>query len=58
MLFFKDIEEDEVINNFYKFPSPPPSAMKKRMKRIEEIKKQMGDKYLLAVPVEKKNARR
>lgn len=55
MLFFKHLEDDEVLKNFYKFPSPPVSAMKKRMKQIEKLKEQMGDKYILAKPVERKN---
>lgn len=50
-----DLEEDTVLNNFYKFPAPPKKALKARERKIEEIKKQLGDKYLLATPVEKKN---
>ena len=52
--FIKDLGEDIVLKNFYKFPAPSKKAMKARERKIEEIKKQLGDKYLLATPVEKK----
>ena len=42
------------LKNFYKMPKPDPKYMEERMKKVAEVIEQMGDKYCLAIPVEKK----
>ena len=44
-----------VMKNFYNMPKPDAKHMKDRMKKIAVIIESMGDKYCLAIPVEKKN---
>lgn len=55
LFMLNDVGEDIVLDNFYKFPAPPKKAIKARERKVEELKKQLGKKYLLATPVEKKN---
>ena len=54
---FKDTinDNDITLRNFHELGSPNPQYMKDRMKRVAKVIKSMGDKYCLAVAVEKKN---
>ena len=47
-------DKDTVLKNFYGMTKPDPKYMKDRMKKIAVIIESMGDKYCLAVKVEKK----
>ena len=47
-------DKDVTLKNFYGMPKPDPKYMKDRMKKIATIIESMGDKYCLAIPVEKK----
>lgn len=52
-MMYKD--DAEVMRNFYHMPKPDPKHMKERMKKVASVIATMGDKYCLAIPVEKKN---
>ena len=47
-------DADIVMKNFYRMPKPDPKHMKERMKKVAAVIASMGDKYCLAIPVEKK----
>ena len=47
-------DNEITIKNVYGMASPDPKYMEERMKRVAEVIAQMGDKYCLAIPVEKK----
>jgi hypothetical protein len=44
-----------IIDSLYKLPPPSPKIVELRDSKIAKCKKLMGDKYLLAIPVERKN---
>lgn len=44
---------DLVLDNFYKFPKPDETALKKRDKQVKQIIEDMGHKYRLARPMPK-----
>lgn len=46
-----------IIDSLYKLPPPSPKMIEAREKKIAKCKKQMGDKYLLAVPIKRKDAK-
>ena len=48
-------DEEVTIKNFYRMPKPDPKYMKDRMKKIAKVIESMGDKYCLAIQVEKKH---
>lgn len=43
-----------IIDSLYKLPPPSPKMVELRERKIAKCKKLMGDKYLLAIPVERK----
>lgn len=47
-------DTNEILKNFYGLPLPDEKHMKARMKKVAQIIEELGDKYCLAVPVEKK----
>lgn len=47
-------DTNEIIKNFYNLPLPDEKYMKARMKKVGQIIEELGDKYCLAIPVEKK----
>lgn len=51
MRFFK---YDDVIDSLIGLQPPPEAVALARQKRVEAVKLSMGDKYLLAIPVERK----
>jgi hypothetical protein len=44
-----------IIDSLYKLPPPSPKMIEIRERKIARCKKQMGDKYLLAKSVERKD---
>jgi hypothetical protein len=46
-----------IIDSLYKLPPPSPSMIEAREKKIAKCKKMMGDKYLLAKPIQRKDAK-
>ena len=50
----RDDDEHNTLKNFYGMAKPDPKYMKERMKKIAAVIAKMGDKYCLAIPVEKK----
>lgn len=47
-------DEEIALDNFYRLSAPDSKHMKQRMKRVAEIIAEMGERYCLAKPVEKK----
>ena len=47
-------DTDVTLKNFYGMAKPDAKHMKERMKKVAAVIAQMGDKYCLAIPVEKK----
>lgn len=43
-------------NSFYGFPAPDNKALTKREKKVEALKREMGNKYRLSVAVVKPSA--
>lgn len=52
---WNDDDLDLVAVNFYGMPPPDPKYMRDRMKKVTAVIASMGDKYLLAKSVERKN---
>ena len=50
-------EKDGMIESLYGMIAPNKKAMSLRQKKVDALKKQMGDKYLLAKSVERLNGR-
>lgn len=48
-------DNEVMLKNFYHMPKPDPKHMRERMKRVATVIASMGDKYCLAIPVERKN---
>jgi hypothetical protein len=46
----------EVISCLYGMPTPDPKAQKDHMKKVAKVVAAMGDKYLLAKPIDRKDA--
>jgi hypothetical protein len=44
-----------IIASLYKFPPPSQQSIELRDKQIAKCKQMMGDKYLLAKPIQKKD---
>jgi hypothetical protein len=44
-----------IIDSLYRLPPPSPKMIEIRERKIAKCKKQMGDKYLLAKSVERKD---
>jgi len=44
-----------IIDSLYRLPPPSPKMMEIRERKIAKCKKLMGDKYLLAKPIERKD---
>lgn len=53
-LFFPSYPSGGMFVDFSKLSPPDAEARQRNHDRIEAVKEQMGDKYLLAVPVKKK----
>lgn len=51
---FRDDDGHITLKNFYGITKPDPKHMKERMKKVAVVIDKMGDKYCLAIPVEKK----
>ncbi len=49
-------DNEVTIKNLYGMQKPDPKYMKDRMKKVAAIIAAMGDKYVLAKSIEKKNA--
>lgn len=49
-------DEEVTLKNFIGLSKPDPKFMKERMKKIEKVIKAMGNRYCLAIPVQKKKA--
>lgn len=48
-------DNEVMLKNFYNMPKPDPKYMEERMARVATVIASMGDKYCLAIPVEKKH---
>ena len=48
-------DEEVTIKNFINVPKPDPQHMELRMQKVAAAIEWMGDKYCLAIPVEKKS---
>ena len=44
-----------IMKNFINMPNPPADAMKKHQQKVRKVIEQMGDKYCLAVYVQRKD---
>ncbi len=55
VILFRHDDQELILDNFYKMPNPPKEVLDKRQKEVDALKLELGDKYLLAKNVEKKN---
>ena len=48
-------DNEIMLKNFYNMPKPDPKYMEERMAKVATVIASMGERYCLAIPVEKKH---